>query len=92
VGRALMAAPKVVVLDEPSLGLAPILTRQVYELLAGLNRAGVTVIVIEQIATTAMRYADRVAVLDHGAIEHVGDVGDPATKDALRAGYLGQEA
>ena len=61
-------------------------------MLAGLNRTGVTVVVIEQIATTAMRNADRVAVLDHGAIEHVGEVGDAATSEALRAGYLGHEA
>lgn len=70
----------------------PQLTSQVYELLASLNKTGVTVIVIEQIATTAQRYANRVAVFDHDAIEQVGAVGVDATKEALRAGYLGHEA
>jgi ABC-type branched-subunit amino acid transport system ATPase component/ABC-type branched-subunit amino acid transport system permease subunit len=92
VGRALMAAPRTVILDEPSLGLAPILTTQVYELLANLNRTGVTVVVIEQIASTALRYADQVAVLDQGAIAHFGLVADEATAEALRVGYLGHEA
>ena len=89
VGRALMAAPRTIILDEPSLGLAPILVDQVYALLSGLNKSGVTVIVVEQIATHALRHADRVVVLEHGAIVHSGAVTDDATARAVRAGYLG---
>ncbi|TDN61963.1 ATP-binding cassette domain-containing protein [Paraburkholderia sp. BL10I2N1] len=92
VGRALMAAPRVIILDEPSLGLAPILIDAVYELLSTLNKTGVTVVVVEQIATHAMRYADHVAVLDHGAIVQSGSMTDHTTTEALRVGYLGYAA
>lgn len=89
VGRALMAQPRVVVIDEPSLGLAPILTDRVYEVLAGLRREGVAVVVFEQLATHAMKYADQIVVMDHGRISHRGTVDDEATAEALRLGYLG---
>ncbi|MCO5164115.1 MAG: ATP-binding cassette domain-containing protein [Mesorhizobium sp.] len=89
VGRALMAKPRVVVIDEPSLGLAPILTDRVYEVLDGLRRDGVAVVVFEQLATHAMKYADQIVVIDHGRISHRGSVDDEATAEALRMGYLG---
>ncbi len=89
VGRALMAEPRIVVIDEPSLGLAPILTDRVYEVLAGLRRDGVAVVVFEQLATHAMKYADQIVVIDHGRISHRGRVDDEATAEALRLGYLG---
>ena len=89
VGRALMAKPRVVVIDEPSLGLAPILTDRVYEVLAGLRSDGVAVVVFEQLATHAMKHADQIVVIDHGRISHRGTVDDEATVEALRMGYLG---
>lgn len=89
VGRALMAAPRAILIDEPSLGLAPILTAKVYELLSELHRSGVTVIVFEQLATHALRHADQVAIIIQGEIFHRGAVGDEATHAALRTGYLG---
>lgn len=89
VGRALMAQPRVLVIDEPSLGLAPILTDRVYEVLADLRRKGVAVVVFEQLATHAMKYADQIIVIDHGSISHRGSVDDEATAEALRLGYLG---
>lgn len=89
VGRALMAKPRVVIIDEPSLGLAPILTDRVYEVLSGLQRDGVAVVVFEQLATHAMRHADSIVVIDHGRISHRGAVDDEATVEALRIGYLG---
>jgi ABC-type branched-subunit amino acid transport system ATPase component len=90
IGRALMAAPRLMVIDEPSLGLAPILIDRVYDLLAGLRKDGVTIVVFEQLATHALRHADRIVVIDHGLIRHDGPVSDDATVEALRVGYLGQ--
>ena len=91
-GRAIMAAPRVVVLDEPSLGLAPILIDKVYEVLAKLHESGVTVVVIEQIAAHAMRYAKSLTVLDRGSIVYSGSATDSAAEEALKVGYLGHAA
>lgn len=88
-GRAMMAAPRTIVMDEPSLGLAPILIDKVYEVLGQLNAGGVTVVVIEQIATHAMRYSKSLTVLDRGSIVYSGSVTDAAAADALKVGYLG---
>jgi branched-chain amino acid transport system ATP-binding protein len=89
IGRALMAKPRAVVIDEPSLGLAPILTDRVYEVLSGLRKEGVAVVVFEQLATHAMKHADQIVVIDHGRVSHRGSVDDEATVEALRMGYLG---
>ena len=89
VGRALMAKPRAIIIDEPSLGLAPILTDRVYEVLSGLHNDGVAVVVFEQLATHAMKHADQIVVIDHGRISHRGSVEDEATVEALRIGYLG---
>ena len=91
-GRAIMAAPRTIVLDEPSLGLAPILIDKVYEVLHQLNVGGVTVVVIEQIAAHAMRYAKSLTVLDRGGIVYSGSVTDAAAEEALKVGYLGHAA
>ena len=88
-GRAIMAAPRAIVIDEPSLGLAPILIDKVYEVLAQLNARGVTVIVIEQVAAHAMRYARSMTVLDRGRISYAGSVNDKSAAEALQVGYLG---
>ncbi|HEV2512118.1 ABC transporter ATP-binding protein [Bosea sp. (in: a-proteobacteria)] len=89
VGRALMASPRLVLVDEPSLGLAPILTDRVYALLSELRREGVAVVVFEQLATNAMKHADTIVVIDHGQISFRGGVDDEATGAALQIGYLG---
>ncbi|CAH1695294.1 MULTISPECIES: ATP-binding cassette domain-containing protein [unclassified Chelatococcus] len=89
VGRALMAEPRAILIDEPSLGLAPILTAKVYDLLSGLRRGGVTVVVFEQLATHALRHADSIVVINQGEISFRGTVDDEATHEALRTGYLG---
>ena len=88
-GRAMMAAPRTIVMDEPSLGLAPILIDKVYEVLGQLNASGVTVVVIEQIATNAMRYSKSLTVLDRGSVVYSGSVTDAAAAEALKVGYLG---
>lgn len=88
-GRAMMAAPRTIVMDEPSLGLAPILIDKVYDVLGQLNASGVTVVVIEQVAAHAMRYARSMTVLDRGRITYSGSVTDESASDALQAGFLG---
>lgn len=88
-GRAMMAGPRTIVMDEPSLGLAPILIDKVYEVLGQLNDSGVTVVVIEQIAAHAMRYSKSLTVLDQGRVVYSGSVTDAAAQEALKVGYLG---
>lgn len=89
IGRALMAKPRVMLIDEPSLGLAPILIDKVYETLAALRRQGVTIVVFEQLAAKALQYVDRFAVIDRGEIRHQGQASDADAREALRVGYLG---
>lgn len=91
-GRALMARPHAIVLDEPSLGLAPVLIDKVYEVLSALHAAGTTIVVIEQMATHAIEFAKTMAVLNRGRIEYEGPVSGPAAEQALRAGYVGESA
>ena len=88
-GRAMMARPRTIVMDEPSLGLAPILIDKVYEVLAQLNASGVTVVVIEQVAAHAMRHARSMTVLDRGTAAYSGSVTDASAAEALQIGYLG---
>ncbi|GGH24491.1 ABC transporter ATP-binding protein [Alsobacter metallidurans] len=92
IGRALMARPRLVLIDEPSLGLAPILIDKVYETLAMLRQTGVTVMVFEQLAVKALQYVDRFAVIERGQIRHQGLASDPDAREMLRMGYMGAEA
>lgn len=89
IGRALMARPRALLVDEPSLGLAPVLTDQVYRLFARLRESGVAVTVFEQLANNAIGYADRIAIIDRGQISYRGEARASATVAALKAGYLG---
>jgi len=92
IGRALMAKPRLMLIDEPSLGLAPILVDKVYETLSALRASGVTIVVFEQLAVKALQYVDRFAVIDRGQIRHQGLASDADARDMLRMGYLGTEA
>jgi len=89
IGRALMARPKLLLLDEPSLGLSPILIRQIFDVIVQLRDAGVTILVVEQNATMALSIADRGYVIETGHIVHSGNsldlLNDPETYKA----YLG---
>jgi branched-chain amino acid transport system ATP-binding protein len=89
IGRALMSRPKLLLLDEPSLGLAPLLIDQIFEVLARLREQGVTLLVVEQNAAAALTVADRGYVLETGRIVHSGTgralLADPAVRNA----YLG---
>ena len=89
IGRALMAKPKLLLLDEPSLGLAPLLVDQILDTINRLRREGMTVLLVEQNASAALAIADRGYVLETGAIAHAGTgaalLGDPK----VQAAYLG---
>ncbi|MGE0230510.1 MAG: ABC transporter ATP-binding protein [Flavobacteriaceae bacterium] len=87
--RALMAKPTVLVVDEPSLGLAPIMVDLFYETLQVLNRDGVTVLVIEQLAGHAIEFASSMILLDHGKTAYQGPTTGEGVEAALLAGYVG---
>jgi branched-chain amino acid transport system ATP-binding protein len=89
IGRALMSKPKLLLLDEPSLGLAPLLIDQIFEVLAGLRQQGVTVLVVEQNAAAALSIADRGYVLETGRIVHTGTGRSLLADPAVRNAYLG---
>lgn len=89
IGRALMSRPRLVVLDEPSLGLAPLLVRQVFDDLAAANRDGLTILVAEQNAAAALRVAQRSLVMAGGQIVREGTASSLRDSDELRAMFLG---
>ncbi len=88
-GRALMAQPKLLLLDEPSLGLAPKVTEQIFDMVAGLKQTDVTILLVEQNAAMALEIADRGYVMETGEIRHTGTGADLLTDDAVRQSYLG---
>ena len=88
-GRALMARPKLMLLDEPSMGLAPILVDQIFSIIAGLKRQGITVLLVEQNAYAALAIADRGYVLETGRISHTGTGRELLNDTRVREAYLG---
>ena len=88
-GRALMSKPKLLMLDEPSMGLAPILVEQIFDIIGELNRAGTTILLVEQNAQMALSIADRAYVLGTGKITISGDAKDVLADDRVRTAYLG---
>jgi branched-chain amino acid transport system ATP-binding protein len=92
-GRALMGAPKLLMLDEPSLGLAPIIVAGIFEIIAQLRKDGVSVLLVEQNAKAALQVADRAYVMELGEFVLDGKAGEIATDSRVAASYLGfQEA
>lgn len=89
VGRALMAKPKLLMLDEPSLGLAPRIVREVFHIVAELRRRGVSILLIEQNARAALQIADYAYVLENGAVTLEGPASDIAQDKRVIAAYLG---
>ncbi len=89
IGRALMARPRVLLLDEPSLGLAPILVDAIFEVIREVNQSGTTVLLIEQNARMALATARRAYVLETGAIAMQGPAAELAESDEVRRAYLG---
>jgi branched-chain amino acid transport system ATP-binding protein len=89
VARALMSRAKVLLLDEPSMGLAPKLVKEIYNVLREINQAGVTILLVEQNANLALRLAHRAAVLETGAITLSGDAAELLQNPQIREAYLG---
>ena len=88
-GRALMSKPKLLMLDEPSMGLAPILVEQIFDIICELNRAGTTILLVEQNAQMALSIANRAYVLETGNIVKDGDAHLLMNDDDVRKAYLG---
>lgn len=88
-GRALMSKPKLMMMDEPSMGLAPILVEQIFDIIRELKRAGTTILLVEQNAQMALSIADRAYVLETGKIVNEGSASDLLHDDSVRRAYLG---
>jgi branched-chain amino acid transport system ATP-binding protein len=89
IARALMSRPRILLLDEPSMGLAPFLVRDIFEMIARIRQAGTTVLLVEQNAKAALRTADRAYVLETGAIVRAGKARELSNDPEVRAAYLG---
>ena len=90
VGRALMSRPKLLMMDEPSLGLAPLIVQDIFSIIQEINRQGVTILLIEQNANMALRIAEVGHVLETGRITLSGAGKDLLSNEAVRAAYLGK--
>ena len=88
-GRALMSRPKLLLLDEPSMGLAPLLIREIFSIIVDINKAGTTVLLVEQNANMALSIANRAYVLETGRITISGDAKELAASEDIRKAYLG---
>jgi len=91
IGRALMGKPRLLLLDEPSMGLAPLIVKQIFDIIREINTAGVTVLLVEQNAAQALGLADRGYVLETGEIVLSGTGAELLADDRVRAAYLGEE-
>lgn len=88
-GRALMSRPKLLLLDEPSMGLAPLLIREIFNIIVDINKAGTTVLLVEQNANMALSIAHRAYVLETGRITLEGNAQELAASEDIRKAYLG---
>jgi len=89
IGRALMARPRVLLLDEPSMGLAPMVISQIFGIIAEINAAGTTVLLVEQNAQQALSRSDRAYILETGTVTRTGAARELLADDSIRAAYLG---
>jgi branched-chain amino acid transport system ATP-binding protein len=89
IGRALMSKPRLLLLDEPSMGLAPKLVSQLFEIVTTINRQGITILLVEQNAHQALQRADRAYLLETGSVVMSGTAATMLANDAVRAAYLG---
>lgn len=91
IGRALMASPRLLLLDEPSLGLAPLLVRLIFDTIREINAAGVTVLLVEQNARAALKIAHRAYVMETGRITLAGNAAELLADERVRKAYLGEQ-
>ncbi|MEQ8153950.1 MAG: ABC transporter ATP-binding protein [Clostridiaceae bacterium] len=89
-GRALMSRPEMILLDEPSMGLAPLVVKGIFDIIQEINASGTTVLLVEQNAHMALSIADRAYVLETGSIVLEGNAGDLLQDDKIRSAYLGE--
>ena len=89
-GRALMSHPKIIVMDEPSMGLSPILVNEIFEIIKEVSAGGTTVLLVEQNAKKALSIADRAYVLETGKIVLEGDAKELMNDDSIKKAYLGE--
>ena len=89
IARAVMSRPKLLLLDEPSLGLAPQIVREIFKTIDSLNQAGVTILLVEQNATLALQHADRGYVMESGELAIAGKASDLLIDERVRQAYLG---
>src|SRR3954454_23523755 len=92
IGRALMSRPRLLLLDEPSMGLAPLIVLKIFEIIREINEAGTTVLLVEQNAAQALRLATRGYVLETGEVVMTDTAAALLTNDRVRAAYLGDDA
>ncbi len=88
-GRALMSRPKLIMLDEPSMGLAPLLVQEIFDIIEDLNKHGVTILLVEQNASMALSIAHRAYVLETGRVTMSGDANELLHDERVRKAYLG---
>ena len=88
-GRALMSHPKTILMDEPSMGLSPLLVKEIFDIIVTLRKSGITVLLVEQNARMALSIADRAYVLETGKITMEGKASDLLHDEKVRKAYLG---
>ena len=89
-GRALMSKPSIVLMDEPSMGLSPILVNEIFDIIESISKSGTTVLLVEQNAKKALSIADRAYVLETGKIVTSGNASDLLEDDSIKKAYLGE--
>jgi branched-chain amino acid transport system ATP-binding protein len=89
IGRALMSRPTLLLLDEPSMGLAPKLIQQIFSIIIDIREQGTTVLLVEQNAAQALKIADQAYILETGEVVRTGTGRELAADDSVRAAYLG---
>lgn len=89
-GRALMSKPRIILMDEPSMGLSPILVNEIFDIIRAVSESGTTVLLVEQNAKKALSIADRAYVLETGKIVLEGNAKDLLEDDSIKKAYLGE--
>lgn len=90
VGRALMAKPKMILMDEPSMGLSPLLVKEIFSIIREVNKKGITILLVEQNAKMALSISNRAYVMETGKITMEGNAGEMLKDDRVKKAYLGQ--